>query len=188
MKNFGRILFGTGLCLLLGPLTAGAIAFLVAPHFPQLMQVGAIGSTLALLTFGAVAYVPLGLILVVAGIIVIGRANLGARGRYSGRTMHYQLALQFQGATHPDYDAMIDLQRALSTELGSSAALAGHDMGAGKTTVFIHTADAHSTFEHCKPLLARLQAFAGVRAAYRLLDGDEYEVLWPLQPTAQTPA
>lgn len=177
-------MFGTGLCVILFPAFAGAIAFVVAPQFPQLMQVGAIGRVLALFTFGAVAYVPLGLVLIVAGIIVIARANLSARGRYTGRTMHYLLALQFRGASHPDCDAMIDLQRALSTELGPAAALAGHDMGPGGTTIFIHAVNAHSTFERCKPVLARVQAFAGVSAACRLLEGEEYEVLWPLQSTA----
>ena len=87
MKKFRRILFGTGLSVLVLPAFAGALAFFVAPHFPQLMQAGAIGGMLALLTFGAVAYVPLGLVLVVSG-IVIARAHHTARGRYAEALAH----------------------------------------------------------------------------------------------------
>ena len=134
-----------------------------------------------ILAFGSAVYGPLGLVLIVAGIFVIGRANSlpASGGRYAGRTMHYQLALQFQGAAHPGYEEMIEIQKELTAHLGSSATVAGHEMGAGEMTIFIHTADAASTFERCKPVLARLQAIAGVTAAYRLLDGDDYQVLWP---------
>jgi hypothetical protein len=93
------------------------------------------------------------------------------------RPLQYQLALQFPGASQAHYHAMTDLARQLSAELGSTAMVAGHDMGAGETSIFIHTADAPSTFKRCKPLLELEE----VTAAYRAIDVHDYQVLWPLQ-------
>ena len=175
MKKTGQILLGTGLCLLLGVIATGVTGFFMATPFPYLAGRGALaaaaGCTLA------------GLLLAGAGKVMLNRARwiLASSGRYAGRTMQFQLALHFKGAALSDHDAMIELQRQLMTELGSSATVAGHVMGAGETTVFIHTADAESTFERCKPVLTRLKAIASVTAAYRLLEGDDYQVLWPLQ-------
>ncbi len=174
MKTIGQILLALGLCLLLGALAAGVSSmFMVSPFASRRDALMA-----------AAACVLAGLLLFVAGRVMVNRAYwilAAASGRYAGRTMQYQLALQFQGAGLPDHDAMIELQRQLMGELGATATVAGHDMGDGETTIFIHTANAESTFERCKPVLARLKAFAGVTAAYRLLDGEDYQVLWPLQ-------
>jgi hypothetical protein len=93
------------------------------------------------------------------------------------RPLQYQLALQFPGASPAHYLAMTDLARQLSAELGSTAMVAGHDMGAGATSIFIHTADAPSTFKRCKPLLE----LEDVTAAFRSFDVHDYQVLWPLQ-------
>lgn len=181
MKKFGKILLGSGLCVFLGPLAVGMLVMLAAPHFPHMAAREALGAWLMILALGSAVYGPLGLLLIVGGIFLIGRANtLAALGcGYVGRTMQYQLALHFRGAARPGYEAMIELQTELIAQLGSTAAMAGHDMGAGTMTVFIHTADPALTFEQCKPVLARLQAIAGVIATYRLLDGDDYQVLWP---------
>lgn len=179
MNKFGKILFGMGLGVMLVPVVTGAFILFMAPSAP-----GALHRMLVALGLGAAFYGPIGLLLTIAGAALVYRANArlhGRRLRYRGRSMHYQLALHFQGAGQPDHEAMIELQRHLTLALGATATLAGHDMGDGATTVFIHTANAKATFKRCKPVLARLKAFAGVTAAYRLLDDETYRVLWPLR-------
>ncbi|MES2317930.1 MAG: hypothetical protein V4631_10590 [Pseudomonadota bacterium] len=93
----------------------------------------------------------------------------------------FQLSLQFPGASLSDYHAMLELQQLLALELGSSATVAGHDMADGETSIFLHTQDPESTFERCKPVLLRMQALAGLTAAYRCLNSDDYQILWPQQ-------
>lgn len=173
MKKIGQMLLAVGLFLLLGAIAIGVSYFFMASTFRS-GRVAFLGAAICVLA---------GLLLFVAGRALVNRACwiLASSRRYCGRTMQYQLALHFKGAALPDHDAMIELQRQLTGELGASATVAGHDMGTGETTIFIHTSDAGSTFERCKPVLARLKAFAGVTAAYRLLDGDDYQVLWPPQ-------
>lgn len=187
MKQLGKILFAMGLCVMLVPIVTGAVIFFMAPHVPGMISHGALKSLLTSLALGAAFYGPVGMGLVVAGATLVRRANVrlfGRRRRYRGRNMQYQLALHFQGAGLPEHEAMHALQRDLAQVLGPSATLAGHDMGAGATTVFIHTANAKATFKRCKPVLARLKAFTGVTAAYRLLDDDNYRVLWPQRSDA----
>ncbi|MES2017013.1 MAG: hypothetical protein V4484_11005 [Pseudomonadota bacterium] len=184
MRQLGKILFGMGLGVMLVPIITGAVIFFMAPHMPGMISHGGLKGLLMALALGAAFYGPIGLVLVVSGAVLVYRANVirfGRRRRYRGRSMQYQLALHFQGEELPDHEAMSDLQRDLTQVLGASATLAGHDMGSSATTVFIHTANAKATFKRCKPVLARLKAFAGVTAAYRLLDEETYNILWPQQ-------
>ena len=184
MKQVGKILFCVGLAVMLVPIATGAVILFMAPHMPGMISHTALQSLLKALALGAAFYGPIGLLLAIAGAVMVYRVNtslIGRRRRYRGRSMHYQLALHFQGATLPDHATMNELQRDLSQVLGASATLAGHDMGVDAATVFIHTANAKATFKRCKPVLARLAAFPGVTAAYRLLDEDSYSVLWPQQ-------
>jgi hypothetical protein len=179
MRKIGTLLTGTGFCVLLGPALTGAIAYLIAPYFPHAIDRGALVG----FVYGAAIYLPVGLALIVAGKLLVQRSfglpsNPHSKAK---RIMQYQLALQFRGDALADYNAMVELEQLLSVLLGTTAMVAGHDMGAGEKSIFIHTTNAPSTFLRCKPLLASQRALDGLTAAYRAADGKDYQVLWPKQ-------
>ena len=93
--------------------------------------------------------------------------------------MKYQLVLQFRGDSLSDYDAMLALEDELITELGDSADVDGHDAGSGEMNIFILTDDPVATFRRSLPVLERTQALPKATAAYRLVNGDKYTVVWP---------
>jgi hypothetical protein len=178
MSTLGKLLAGLGVLVLLGPLGTGIVVFVMAPHYPAAFPAGLLKS----LVQGSVLYGPAGVLLVGAGMMLVRRAF--ARGETVRRApppVQFQLALQFKGRTLADYDAMIFLAQQLGTLLGASATVAGHDMGEGEGDkhIFIHTSRPQATFERCKPLLASVRALDGLTAAYRAIDGADYEVLWP---------
>lgn len=179
MRKVGTLLTRTGFCVLLGPAIAGMIAYLAAPYFPHAIDRGALMG----LVFGAAIYLPVGLALIVAGKLMVQRSFGMPSNPHSKakQIRQYQLALQFRGDALADYHAMIELEQLLSVLLGTTATVAGHDMGAGERNIFIHTTNAPSTFMRCKPLLASQRALDGLTAAYRAADGKDYKVLWPAQ-------
>jgi len=91
----------------------------------------------------------------------------------------YQLVIQIRGDSLSDYDEMVELEDELITELGDSAEVDGHDVGSGETNIFILTNDPLTSLRHSLPLLERRRALVNVRAAYRLVEGERYTVVWP---------
>lgn len=179
MRKTGKALARAGFCVLFGPVVAGIIAFFIAPFYPQSISTG----VLMAFVYAAVLYVPIGAALIVAGKLKIQRSfgvTLNPHTKVKS-AMQYQLALQFRGESLADYHAMVELERLLSVLLGTTATVAGHDMGASERHIFIHTTNAPHTFMRCKPLLASQQALDGLTAAYRAFDGNDYKVLWPAQ-------
>ena len=93
--------------------------------------------------------------------------------------MQYQLVLQFNGDAVGDYDLMVAFEDELILELGDTAAVDGHDIGAGETNIFILTSQPEVAFHLAKELLCRSQLLGAVTAAYRPISGDVFTVLWP---------
>lgn len=173
----------SGFGVLFGPVAAGIIAFFVAPYYPQSISTGVLMG----FVYAALLYVPAGVALIIAGKLMVQR-SFGFTSNPHTKVKHamqYQLALQFRGDSLADYDAMVELERMLAVLLGTTATVAGHDMGEAERNIFIHTTNAPSTFMRCKPLLASQQALEGLTAAYRAFDGNDYKVLWPSQYQGQ---
>jgi hypothetical protein len=93
--------------------------------------------------------------------------------------MQYQLVLQFNGDSLGDYEAMVALEDKLTQELGGTADVDGHDIGAGETNIFIVTSQPEITFHRAKTVLDRCQLLSAVTAAYRPVSGQTFTVLWP---------
>ena len=91
----------------------------------------------------------------------------------------YQLVLQFRGDTPQDLDETIALEEELIAALGDLADVDGNDVGSGETNIFIFTSDPLRTFQQTKPVLEQRQRLQAVTAAYRLVDGEDYTVIWP---------
>ncbi len=94
--------------------------------------------------------------------------------------MTAQLVLQFVTSEDLDsYDKLIRFEEALISLLGRSAVVDGHDFGAGEMNIFILTEDPNATFALVQQADHSLRPSQEMRAAHRLLDGEEYICLWP---------
>ena len=92
--------------------------------------------------------------------------------------MKYQLVLQFPGSAIDDFDHLIAIEDKLIEVMGSAHIVDGHDIGSGESNIFIHTNDPHSAFARAKHIIDDL-AIVQLRVAYRELDGEKYQVIWP---------
>jgi len=74
---------------------------------------------------------------------------------------------------------MIDVENTLMADVGDVALVDGHDAGSGEVNIFLLTDHPRRAFQRAKELLEAGNAMNGLRAAFRDLDGDEYEIVWP---------
>ena len=93
--------------------------------------------------------------------------------------MKYQLVLQLKADTLKDYDEMIAAENGLIEELGRLADVDGHDFGSGTANIFIFTSEPEMTFWRARQWLQKVGRLQSVTAAYRLVNGEDYTVIWP---------
>jgi hypothetical protein len=93
--------------------------------------------------------------------------------------MKYQLVIQMKARSIEDCDSLIELEDSLSTAVGTSADVDGHDFGSGEANIFVITPDPTATFAVLKQVLESKGILAQCTVAHRKLDGEEYTVLWP---------
>ena len=92
--------------------------------------------------------------------------------------MKYQLVLQFDASNTADFDQLIEIEDMLENKLGNLHEVDGHDFGSGEMNIFIHTNDPKAAFELAKHSLSASE-LTTMKAAFRKLDGETYQVLWP---------
>ena len=90
----------------------------------------------------------------------------------------HQLVIQFPQSVFPAFDDLVDYEDALIEVLGNDHEVDGHDIGSGEVNFFIFTADPARALSTVHD--ASLLAHAEVRVAARPVDGERYEVLWPV--------
>jgi hypothetical protein len=93
--------------------------------------------------------------------------------------MEYQLVLQFTTQSETEHEPLILLEDDFTEQLEDSAEVDGHDALDSAFNIFITTDSPEKTFARLKPLLAERRLMNQVTAAFRHVDEDEYEVLWP---------
>ena len=96
----------------------------------------------------------------------------------------HQVVVQFPEDAFVDFDALVSLEDSMCEILGDRHDVDGHDIGSGEVNFFVFTDDPRAA------LSLLIQAGPGdwlsnplVRAAARLSDGEDYEVLWPVGDT-----
>ncbi len=93
--------------------------------------------------------------------------------------MSYQLVLQVRGESLSDFDAMMDLEQELASELVDIAEVDGHDMGCGEINIFMLTSAPRIVFEKSKPFLIKRKLLSHVKAGFRMVSEDIYIRIWP---------
>jgi hypothetical protein len=91
--------------------------------------------------------------------------------------MKYMLVLQFPEETFT-YDELVELENKFISELKDLAIIDGHDIGAGEANIFILTNDTKDIFKKIKLLLER-KALDVLKAAYREIKKEKYEIIYP---------
>ncbi|WP_345184836.1 hypothetical protein [Microbacterium panaciterrae] len=90
------------------------------------------------------------------------------------------LVLQWPAASESDYLALISMEEALEDRLdGTQSYVDGHDFGSDEMNLFVHTDQPLDAFVEAQSALGSDPRWAGVRAAYRPTDGEEYTIVWP---------
>lgn len=97
--------------------------------------------------------------------------------------MKYSLVLQFPASDLTDYDRLIEIEEALEKYLHGLANVDGHDSGSGEMNIFILTDKPAETFDKSKFIIKAAGMLTTLSAAYRLVTGDEYLRLWPIDST-----
>jgi hypothetical protein len=92
--------------------------------------------------------------------------------------MKYQLVIQFPYSSEKDYDNMIELENKLEEKIGENHIIDGHDIGSGEMNIFIHTDKPEEAFKVVRANLLTNE-IKNIKAAYRPLAGENYEVIWP---------
>lgn len=91
----------------------------------------------------------------------------------------HQLVVQFPEDAFSDFDALVNFEDILIEALGDRHDVDGHDVGSGEVNFFVLTDNPNAAVAEIRdgtgPWLDRPDA----RAAARLVDGDDYELLWP---------
>ena len=83
----------------------------------------------------------------------------------------------FSAANLDEYDALIELETALTAEKGF--VVDGHDSGMGEFNIFIHTNEPKMTFERVRNLVETQRPDLLFTAGYRDFSGENYIPLWP---------
>ena len=94
--------------------------------------------------------------------------------------MKAQLVLQFKtGEDLDSFDRLIRFEEELIALIGKTSEVDGHDSGSDEMNIFILTEDPIATFTLVQQTDESVRPSAGMKAAYRLLDSDDYVCLWP---------
>jgi len=91
--------------------------------------------------------------------------------------MHYQLVFQLPFSSIDDYDAMIQLEEQLAQALGHLGDVDGHDAGSGETNIFVLTDRPELAFDRVRRGVWGDDLPAGLKVAFRRVDGEAYTVL-----------
>jgi hypothetical protein len=94
--------------------------------------------------------------------------------------VRYLLVLQWTAGADDDYDALLEMEDTLETSIPAAHGYVdGHDLGSSEMNLFVCTDEPLAAFEDAAAALSSDRRWFDVRAAYRLVEGDEYVVLWP---------
>jgi len=93
--------------------------------------------------------------------------------------MKYLLVLQWPATSLEDFDAMIEIEDALTEKLSGEHEIDGHDAGSGEMNIFIWTDNPEMAFSEVKRILGSRDCWSDARVAYREDGGDDYTIMWP---------
>jgi hypothetical protein len=94
-------------------------------------------------------------------------------------TVRYILVLQWPGKSQADFETLMSMEAEVDAALGPYAVVDGHDFGSGEMNIFVETDRPVEAFAAAANALCMGPRWGDLRAAYREVQSDTYEILWP---------
>lgn len=91
----------------------------------------------------------------------------------------HQLVVQFPAVAFPDFDALVHFEDMLIDALSDRHNVDGHDFGSGEVNFFVFTDNPIAAVTEIRDGTGSWLVRPDARAAARLVDGEDYELLWP---------
>jgi len=88
--------------------------------------------------------------------------------------------LQLPSDSIKDFDAMIELEDAISGGLGRLGDVDGHDVGSGEMNIFVVTDNPQAAFEKIKSLPDARPLLPVMKVAFRAVEGEDFTILHPV--------
>lgn len=95
----------------------------------------------------------------------------------------HQLVIQFPEAAFSNFDDLVAYEDSLCEALGDRHEVDGHDLGSGEVNFFVFTDDPEGAVAKIRDAEDGLLAHRDVRAAARLVEGQDFRPLWPVGDT-----
>ena len=93
----------------------------------------------------------------------------------------HQLVIQFPQSAFPEFDDLVRYEDTLIEVLADAHDVDGHDSGSGEVNFFVFTDDPSAAVATMRGASdGSLLSHPQVRAAARLVNGEDYEPLWPV--------
>ena len=95
--------------------------------------------------------------------------------------MDYQLVIKFWRKSLENEEFLATIEGELKKALGNAVELEGYDVSAKEINLFMLTSDPRHSFRRVRDVLERLGVVRGVSAAFRLVGGAKFTLIWPLR-------
>jgi hypothetical protein len=95
--------------------------------------------------------------------------------------MAYQLVIKFWRASLEDETFLTTIESELKGVLGE-AVFDGYDVSEEEINMFVITPDPKHSFRRVKSVLEKRASLRGVSAAFRLVGGAQFTLVWPTRP------
>ncbi len=100
--------------------------------------------------------------------------------------LRFQLVVQFDYSSVSDRAFLLRFEEDLRKQIEGHSEVDGHDFGSGEMNIFIFTDEPQQVCAFVIEAARKVAKTPPMRMAYRLLQADEYEVLWPPELTTFT--
>jgi hypothetical protein len=97
--------------------------------------------------------------------------------------MDYQLVIKFWRKSLDNEEFLATIEGELKAVLGNSVELEGYDVSPKEINLFMLTSDPRHSFRRARDVLEKLGVVRGVSAAFRLVGGAKFTLIWPLRTT-----
>jgi hypothetical protein len=91
--------------------------------------------------------------------------------------MEYLLVLQLPGSSMRSYDEVLRIERRVGVALGGLAIVDGHETASGEISILVLTERPIEVLQRINEMPEGWEVVPALRAAYRKVDDDDFEVL-----------
>ena len=91
----------------------------------------------------------------------------------------YQVVLQLPESFFSAFDEVVAFENRLIDSLPRTHDVDGHDIGSGTVNFFVYSDSPRAVFQNFRKYMGTNRVEKKLRVAFRPVDGEEYENIWP---------